>query len=174
MHLESLLYLRLSRLFHLNHHLKLRVIEAPLILTATFLQESLLNLVRIILRTFPKLKAIFRIIKSVAFPTGHALPPGGDLEATPTTDGAITALGLFVSNSIEIFLDVELLAPVVILEMQQGRHPPLLDELVVAGELPSHQLLRVPRSKIEILVHQGPPDILPLQHVPRLELNRKV
>jgi hypothetical protein len=76
MHLESLLYPRLSRLFHLNHHLKLRVIEAPLILTTTLLQEGLLNFVRILLRTFPKLKPILRIIESVAFPTGHALPPG--------------------------------------------------------------------------------------------------
>jgi len=76
MHLESLLYPRLSRLFHLNHHLKLRVIEAPLILTTTLLQEGLLNFVRILLRTFPKLKPILRIIESVAFPTGHTLPPG--------------------------------------------------------------------------------------------------
>ena len=76
-----------------------------------------------------------------------------------------------MTNIIKILLDADLLVLVVILEMQQGRHPPLLDELVIAGELPSHHLPRVPRSKIEVLIHQRTTDVLTLQHVLRLELN---
>ena len=75
-HPERLLNLGLPRLFNLYHHLKLRVVRAPLVLAASLLQERILKPVGILLGTLPKLEPILRIIERIALPAGDALPPG--------------------------------------------------------------------------------------------------
>lgn len=50
----------------------------------------------------------------------------------------------------------------------------MFNELIIAGELPSHHLLRVPWSEIEVLVYEGASDVLSFQHVLGLELYRVV
>jgi len=163
----------------LDYHLELG--EVLRIFALPFLQpRALLQLVGALLRTtLLILKAVFIGIDSVALPTGHALPPRRNLEAAPAAIAAITALDFLVAmrriiDGVEVLLHVELLILVILLEMRECAHPPLLDELVIAGELPGDEFLRVSGGEIEVLVEEGPPDVLPLQHVLGLELDGEV
>ena len=67
-----------------------------------------------------------------------------------------------------------LFAFVVLFEGVEGTHPPLLDDLVITGELPGDQLFRVLRSEIVVLVDECLPDVLPLHHILRFELDGEV
>lgn len=58
--------------------------------------------------------------------------------------------------------------------MRKRAHPPLLDELIIASELPGNEFLRIPWCKIKILIKKGSSNIFPLQHVLGLELNGEV
>lgn len=71
----------------------------------------------------------------------------------------------------EVLLHVGLFLGEVFLEVGEGTHPALFDELVVAGELPSHFLTGAFRSEVILLVGQGFANVFALHHVPRLELD---
>lgn len=81
---------------------------------------------------------------------------------------------LRVVDGLEVLLDVGLLVLEVLLEVDERADPLLLDELVVAGELPSDQLLGVLGREVVVLVDQRLADVLSLQHVLGLELDREV
>ena len=163
----------------LDYHLELG--EVLGIFTLPFLQpRALLQFIGALLRTaLLVLKAVLIGIDGVALPTGHALPPRRNLQAAPAAEAAIAALNFLVAvrrvvDGVEVLLHVELLILVILLEVRECAHPPLLDELVVAGELPGDEFLRVSGGEVEVLVEQGPPDVLPLQHVLGLELDGEV
>ena len=75
---------------------------------------------------------------------------------------------------VEILLNIELFILVVVLQMEQCGYPTLFDELIVAGELPSHHFLRVPWSEIEVFIDKGASDVLSFQHVFGLEFDGEV
>ncbi len=79
-----------------------------------------------------------------------------------------------IIDGIEVLLHIELFIFMILFQMRQCTHPSLLDELIIAGELPSHEFLSIPRREIEILIEKGSSDILTLQHVLGLELDGEV
>lgn len=81
---------------------------------------------------------------------------------------------LRIVDGLEVLLNVGLLVLEILLEVEECTDPLLLDELVITGELPSHQFLRVLRREVVILVDQCLADVLPLQHVFGLKLDREV
>ena len=79
-----------------------------------------------------------------------------------------------VIDGIEVLLHVELLILMILLEVRECADPSLLDELIIACELPGDEFLRISGGEIEVLVEQGSPDVLSLQHVLGLELDGEV
>lgn len=79
-----------------------------------------------------------------------------------------------IIDGFKVFLDVELFILVIFLEVGECTDPSLLDELVVAGELPGYKFLGVSGSEVEILVEEGPSDIFSFEHVLGLELDGEV
>lgn len=178
-HFECLFYFVLLGVFLLDDHFELWVLEIADILAPALFKEGLFQSFggafgASLGRSIFELKSVFIIIHGIAFPAGNAFPPGWDLEAASAANAAIAALGFFMSHIFEIFLHVHLLIFVVVLEVEQCRYPPLLDELVVACELPGDQFAGVAGGEIVVLVYEGASDVLSLQHVLRLELDREV
>lgn len=79
-----------------------------------------------------------------------------------------------IINGIEVLLHIELLILMILLEMRKRAHPSLLDELIIASELPGNEFLRISWCEIKILIKKGSSNIFPLQHVLGLELNGEV
>lgn len=107
--------------------------------------------------------AIFELepfIGVVAAPADGAFSPGdGHAYAAPAAEAAVAAIfelfglaGAVLDVEHEI-LHFQILLLVVLDEVVEGSDPPLLDELVVAGELPGYLLLGVFGREVIILSH---------------------
>ncbi len=57
-----------------------------------------------------------------------------------------------IIDGIEVLLHIELLILMILLEMRKRAHPSLLDELIIASELPGNEFLRIPWCEIKILI----------------------
>jgi hypothetical protein len=102
----------------------------------------------------------------------HAFPPGYlDAAATAAAVAALVVLGGTGGEVVEVLLHVGLLVAVVVLEVVEGADPPLLDELVVAGELPGDFLAAALGGEVVLLVGQRLPDVFALHHVLGCELD---
>jgi len=144
-----------------------------------FKEGKILDFLKIKRRTGTifELKSFVRVI---AAPANATLPPRyRHTDAASATKAAIAAVFILfglIRSTLDILhklLYFQILLPIILYQMIKGCDPSLLDELIIASELPRYLLLGVFGWKVVVFTHRTVSYILFLHHISYVEVNRE-